>query len=98
VWFVLLPLGIVSYLLAILLDLTIFFLVVRAVKNWASGELVTAVNRIGEPLIALLSQRTRGVMARLWHRPVSERAVHVILLLACGLCRMLIPMVMVRVH
>ncbi|MCK4299602.1 MAG: hypothetical protein KAX80_08710 [Planctomycetes bacterium] len=97
-WYVLVPLGILSYLSAILLDLTIFFLVVRAVKNWAAGELVTVVNGIGEPLLALLGERVRGIVRRLWHRQLSERSVHALLLVVCVLCRVLIPTVMVQVH
>ena len=97
-WLVLVPVGVLSYLFAILLDLTIFFLVVRAVKNCAAGELVTAVNGIGEPLLAVLSGRARGIVRRLWHRPLSERAVHALLLIVCVLCRVLIPTVMVRVR
>ncbi len=97
-WYILAPLGALTYLLAILLDLTIFFLVLRAVKNYASGELVTAVNSIGEPLLAGLGERTRGIVRRLWGKQLSERASHGLLLVACVLCRVLIPVVMVRVR
>jgi len=97
-WFVFIPLGVLTYLLAIMLDLTIFFLVVRAVKSCTTSELVAALDRIGEPLVDLLSERIQWIARRLWGKRLSERGTYALLLVTCTLCRVLIPTMIVRVR
>ena len=79
--------GVLVYLTAIFLDVTIFFLVVRALGTRFHGELVTALDRVGEPLVTVVSRRAQRVVVRLGGRQVTEQAAQTLVLVFCAAIR-----------
>jgi len=95
-WFVVVPMGILTYLFGTLLDVTAFFLVVRALTSRFHGELVTALDQVGRPLVELVSRRTRQVVTRLGGRQITEQEAQALALVVCVVVRTAVSCVVVR--
>jgi hypothetical protein len=88
-------LGALVYLTAIFLDVTIFFLVVRALRTRFHGELVTALDEVGRPLVSAVSRRTQYVVAHLAGRAATEQGAQALALVVCVAVRTAISCVVV---
>jgi hypothetical protein len=87
--------GVLVYLTAIFLDVTIFFLMVRSLAARFHGELMTALDRAGEPLVTVVSRRAQRVVAWLGGRQVTEQAAQVLALVFCAAMRTAISYIVV---